>query len=102
MLTDPKSGDYLAWFFCTKEQSRGQMAYFSRMGCLLDHHLRSSQEETVVRPEDFEAVSPYPPADGLLIKRTAKKILSISLKEPEHEPIERSPSYGEIWGRLEK
>ena len=77
MLTDPKSGDYLAWFFCTKEQSRGQMAYFSRMGCLLDHHSRSSQEETVVRPEDFEAVSPYPPADGIDQKDRQKDIVDL-------------------------
>ena len=47
------------------------------MGCLLDHHLRSSQEETVVRPEDFEAVSPYPPADGIDQKDRQKDIVDL-------------------------
>lgn len=32
MLTDPKSGDYLAWFYCTRENHRGQIAQFLRRG----------------------------------------------------------------------
>ena len=60
MFTDPKSGDYLAWFFCTKEQTRGQMAYFSRNGCVLEHPSRDSQDDASSAPENFEAVSDYP------------------------------------------
>ena len=33
MMTDPKSGDYLAWFFGTNQQTRGQMANFLNQGC---------------------------------------------------------------------
>ena len=30
MLTDPKSGDYLSWFYCTRENQRGQIAQLVR------------------------------------------------------------------------
>jgi len=30
MFTDPKSGDYLAWFYCTREKHRGQIAHLTR------------------------------------------------------------------------
>ena len=60
MFTDPKSGDYLAWFFCTKEQTRGQMAHFSRNGCVLEHPSRSSQDDSSSIPENIETVSDYP------------------------------------------
>ena len=60
MFTDPKSGDYLAWFFCTKEQTRGQMAYFSRNGCVLEHPSRSSQDDSSSISENYETVSDYP------------------------------------------
>ncbi len=66
---DPKSGDYLAWFFCTREQTRGQMAHFSRQGCRHEHHLRSSHEDAAVPPEDFETVSQYPITDPLEHRR---------------------------------
>ena len=77
MFTDPKSGDYLAWFFCTKEQTRGQMAYFSRKGCLLDHPSRSSQEGTRLAPEDFESVSEFPPLKSNDISDHQKDIVDL-------------------------
>ena len=59
MYTNPKSGDYLAWFFCTKEQTRGQVAHFCRQGCLFDHQLLAAPEDIVAVPEDRHTVSPY-------------------------------------------
>ena len=59
MYTDPQSGDYLAWFFCTKEQARGQMAHFSRHGCLLDHQMQSKREDGGEPPENTDSISLY-------------------------------------------
>lgn len=77
MFMDPKSGDYLAWFFCTREQTRGQMAHFSRQGCRLEHHLLSSQEDAAVPPEDFESVSQYPPVDIIAHEDNKKDIVDL-------------------------
>ena len=56
MLTDPKSGDYLAWFYSTKEQSRGHMAYFYHQGLPYDEPavadgFDSRRKMTVIMPK---------------------------------------------------
>ena len=77
MFTDPKSGDYLAWFFCTREQTRGQMAYFSRHGCLLEHPSRSSHDDTSEAPEDIDSVSDYPLVTNQAISDHKKDIVDL-------------------------
>ena len=52
MMTDPKSGDYLAWFFGTNQQTRGQMANFLNQGC-----------QVALRPHPNGKAVPRPYAD---------------------------------------
>jgi hypothetical protein len=77
MFTDPKSGDYLAWFFCTREQTRGQMAYFSRHGCLLEHPSKSSHDDPSGVPEDMGSVSDYPIITHQAISNHKKDIVDL-------------------------
>jgi hypothetical protein len=55
MMTDPKSGDYLAWFFGTNEQTRGQMAYFLKLGCPVALRPQPNEKDTPRPFADFDA-----------------------------------------------
>jgi signal transduction histidine kinase len=59
MMTDPKSGDYLAWFFGTNEQTRGQMANFLNQGCPVSLRPQPNRKEVPVSYVNFGPVPDF-------------------------------------------
>jgi signal transduction histidine kinase len=59
MMTDPKSGDYLAWFFGTSEQTRGQMAYFLKHGCPVALRPQPKKKDVPMPYVDFGATPDF-------------------------------------------
>jgi len=59
MMTDPKSGDYLAWFFGTNEQTRGQMANFLNQGCPVALRPQPNRKEVPVSHVKFGPVPDF-------------------------------------------
>jgi signal transduction histidine kinase len=77
MMTDPKSGDYLAWFFGTNEQTRGQMAYFLRQRCSVALRPQPNEKDAPRPFADFEAPPDFVRACGSKTARKAKDIVEL-------------------------
>lgn len=77
MMTDPKSGDYLAWFFGTSEQTRGQMAYLLKQGCPVALRPPPNKND-VPRPYfDFEAPHDFLRSCGSTAASQGKDIVEL-------------------------
>ena len=77
MMTDPKSGDYLAWFFGTSEQTRGQMAYLLKQGCSVALRPQPNEKD-IPRPYlDFEASHNFVQSCGSTAARKEKDIVEL-------------------------
>ena len=77
MMTDPKSGDYLAWFFGTSEQTRGQMAYLLKQGCPVALRPQPNKKD-VPRPYvDFEVPPDFVRSCGSKAASKGKDIVEL-------------------------
>ncbi len=77
MMTDPKAGDYLAWFFGTSEQTRGQMAYLLKQGCSVALRPQPNEKD-IPRPYlDFEASHDFVRSCGSTAARKEKDIVEL-------------------------
>ena len=77
MMTDPKSGDYLAWFFGTNEQTRGQMAYFLKLGCPVALRPQPNEKDAPRPFVDFEAPPDFVRSYGSKTSRKGKDIVEL-------------------------
>jgi signal transduction histidine kinase len=77
MMTDPKSGDYLAWFFGTNEQTRGQMAYFLKHGCPVALRPQPNEKDTPRPFADFDAPPDFVRSCGSKTARKGKDIVEL-------------------------
>jgi len=77
MMTDPKSGDYLAWFFGTNEQTRGQMAYFLKLGCPVALRPQPNEKDTPRPCADFDAPPDFVRSCGSKTSRKGKDIVEL-------------------------
>ncbi len=77
MMTDPKSGDYLAWFFGTNEQTRGQMAYFLKLGCPVALRPQPNEKDTPRPFADFDAPPDFVRSCGSKTARKGKDIVEL-------------------------
>ncbi len=77
MMTDPKSGDYLAWFFGTNEQTRGQMAYFLKLGCPVALRPQPNEKDAPRPFADFEAPPDFVRSYGSKTVRKGKDIVEL-------------------------
>ena len=77
MMTDPKSGDYLAWFFGTNEQARGQMAYFLKLGCPVALRPQPNEKDAPRPFVDFEAPPDFVRSCGSKTSRKGKDIVEL-------------------------
>ena len=77
MTTDPKSGDYLAWFFGTNEQTRGQMAYFLKLGCPVALRPQPNEKDAPRPFVDFEAPPDFVRSCGSKASRKGKDIVEL-------------------------
>ncbi|MEJ2477432.1 MAG: HAMP domain-containing sensor histidine kinase [Desulfobacterales bacterium] len=77
MMTDPKSGDYLAWFFGTNEQTRGQMAYFLKLGCPVALRPQPNEKDTARPFADFDAPPDFVRSCGSKTARKGKDIVEL-------------------------
>lgn len=77
MMTDPKSGDYLAWFFGTNEQTRGQMAYFLKLGCPVALRLQPNEKDVPRTFVNFEAPPDFVRSSGSKTARKEKDIVEL-------------------------
>ncbi|MFY9705715.1 MAG: HAMP domain-containing sensor histidine kinase [Desulfobacterales bacterium] len=77
MMTDPKSGDYLAWFFGTNEQTRGQMAYFLKLGCPVALRPQPNEKDDPRPFVDFEAPPDFVRSCGSKTARKGKDIVEL-------------------------
>ena len=77
MMTDPKSGDYLAWFFGTNEQTRGQMAYFLKLGCPVALRPQPNEKDAPRLFADFEAPPDFVRSCGSKTSRKGKDIVEL-------------------------
>ena len=77
MMTDPKSGDYLAWFFGTNEQTRGQMAYFLKLGCPVALRPQPNEKDASRPFADFEAPPNFLCSCGSTTARKGKDIVEL-------------------------
>ena len=77
MMTDPKSGDYLAWFFGTNEQTRGQMAYFLKLGCPVALRPQPNEKDAPRPFVDFEAPPDFVRSCGSTAASKGKDIVEL-------------------------
>ena len=77
MMTDPKSGDYLAWFFGTNEQTRGQMAYFLKLGCPVALRPQPNEKDAPRPFADFDAPPDFVRSCGSKTVRKGKDIVEL-------------------------
>ena len=77
MMTNPKSGDYLAWFFGTNEQTRGQMAYFLKLGCPVALRPQPNVKDAPRPFVDFEVTPDFVRSCGSKTSRKGKDIVEL-------------------------
>ena len=77
MMTDPKSGDYLAWFFGTNEQTRGQMANFLNQGCPVALRPQTIRKEAPMPYVDFEPIPDFVRSCGSAAASKGKDIVEL-------------------------
>jgi signal transduction histidine kinase len=77
MMTDPKSGDYLAWFFGTNEQTRGQMANFLNQGCPVALRPQPNRKEIPVSYVNFGPVPDFVRSCDFTVAYKGKDIVEL-------------------------
>ncbi|MGD9354923.1 MAG: hypothetical protein PVI72_18510, partial [Desulfobacterales bacterium] len=77
MMTDPKSGDYLAWFFGTNEQTRGQMANFLNQECPVALRPQTIRKEVPMSYVDFEPIPDFVRSCGSAAASKGKDIVEL-------------------------
>jgi signal transduction histidine kinase len=77
MMTDPKSGDYLAWFFGTNEQTRGQMANFLNQGCPVALRAQTIRKEVPMPYVDFDPIPDFVRSCGSAAASKGKDIVEL-------------------------